>query len=135
MPNNRAIVQSYINRVWNQHDYSAIDENIKVDYIQHSPNVPPGRDGVKAFFKMVNGAFSEVKFTVEEMIEEGDKVAWRWTLRGKHTGDFQGMPPTGRDFQFSGISILRLEDGKFAELWVEQDMLGLIAQLKGLGTG
>jgi steroid delta-isomerase-like uncharacterized protein len=131
MPDNKAVVRNYIERVWNQHDYSAIDENIKVDYIQHSPNVPPGRDGVKDFFKMVNSAFSEVQFTVEDMIAEGDKVVWRWTLRGQHTGTFQGLPPTGKDFTFSGISILRLEDGKSAELWAEQDMMGLMGQLRG----
>ena len=130
-PDNKTIVRRYIKRVWNQHDYTAIDENIRPDYIQHSPNVPPGREGVEAFFKMVNDAFSDVTFTVEDMLAEGDKVIWRWTLRGKHTGVFQGIPPTDKDFALTGISILRLEDGKFAELWVEQDMAGLMAQLEG----
>ena len=131
MSDNKTIVRDYIDRVWKQHDYTAIDENIRPDYIQHSPNVPPGREGVRAFFKMVNNAFSDVEFSVEDMMAEGDKVVWRWTLQGKHTGDFRGLPPTGKEFGFSGISILRLEDGKFAELWVEQDMLGLLGQLKG----
>jgi steroid delta-isomerase-like uncharacterized protein len=131
MSDNKTIVRAYIERVWIQHDYTAIEDNIRLDYIQHSPNVPPGREGVKTFFKMVNGAFSDVKFTVEDMLAEGDKVVWRWTLQGTHTGDFRGLPPTGKDFAFSGISILRLEDGKFAELWVEQDMAGLLQQLRG----
>ena len=93
--------------------------------------MPPGREGVKAFFQMINNAFSDVQFTVEDMIAEGDKVVWRWRIHGKHTGDFRGMSPTGKDLAFSGMSTLRLEDGKFAELWVEQDMLGLLQQLKG----
>jgi len=131
MPDNKTIVREYIKRVWSQHDYAAIDENIRADYIQHSPNVPPGREGVKAFFKMVNSAFSDVTFTVEDMLAEGDKVIWRWSLRGKHTGVFQSMLPTDKDFVLTGISILRLAGGKFAELWVEQDMAGLMAQLKG----
>ena len=131
MPDNKTIVRTYIERVWNQHDYTAIDDNIRLDYIQHSPNVPPGREGVRAFFKMVNGAFSGVKYTVEDMIAEGDKVVWRWTLQGKHSGVFQGMAPTGKDFALSGMSMLRLEDGKFAELWVEQDLVGLQQQLRG----
>jgi len=57
-------------------------------------------------------------------------VVWRWTLQGKHIGVFQGVLPTGKDFTFSGISILRLEDGKFAEFWMEQDMAGLMVQLR-----
>lgn len=129
MPDNKAIVQNYLDRVWNQHDYTAIDENIRSDYIQHSPNVPPGREGVKAFFQMMNSAFSEVKYSVEDMIAESDQVVWRWAINGKHTGVFQGLPPTNKDFVLTGISILRLEDGKFAELWVEQDFVGLMAQL------
>ena len=48
MTDNKAIVRKYIERVWDQHDYTAIDDNIEPDYIQHSPKVPPGRDGVKA---------------------------------------------------------------------------------------
>ena len=80
---------------------------------------------------MIEGAFSDVTFIVEDMVVEGDKVVWRWTIHGKHTGVFQGLQPTGKDFSFSGISILRLENGKFAELWVEQDMMGLLGQLRG----
>lgn len=131
MTDNKTLVRNYIERVWHEHDYTAIDDNIRADYIQHSRNVPPGRDGVKAFFKMIESAFSDVTFTIEDMMVEGDKVVWRWTIQGKHTGIFQNLPPSGKDFAFSGISILRLEDGKFAELWVEQDMLGLLGQLKG----
>jgi len=130
MPDNKAIVRDYLDRVWNQHDYTAIDDNIKLDFIQHSPNAPSGREGMRLFFRLANNAFSELKFTVEDMITEGDRVVWRWTLRGKHTGVFLGVPPTGRDFAISGISILRLEEGEFAELWAEPDMAGLMAQLK-----
>jgi len=133
MTDNKTVVRNYLERVWDQHDYTAIDENIRSDYIQHSRNVPPDREreGVKAFFKMIEGAFSDVTFIVEDMVAECDKVVWRWTIHGKQTGVFQGLQPTGKDFSFSGMSILRLEDGKFAELWVEQDMMGLLGQLRG----
>jgi predicted ester cyclase len=130
MPDNKMIVRNYIDRVWNQHDYTAIDENVSPGYIQHSPNVPPGPEGVKAFFQMIESAFSDVRFTVEDMIAEADKVVWRWTIEGKHTGNFRGLAPTGKNFRLTGISILRLENGKFAENWVEQDMAGLLGQLR-----
>ena len=92
--------------------------------------MPPGREGVKAFFSMVESAFSEVTFTIEDLIAEGDKVVWRWVLRGKHSGAFQGIPATGKEFVLRGISIVRLEAGQFAENWVQQDMAGLMAQLR-----
>jgi steroid delta-isomerase-like uncharacterized protein len=80
---------------------------------------------------MIDSAFSDVKYEIEDMIAEADKVVWRWTIQGKHTGPFQGLPPTGKGFVLSGISILRLEDGKFVENWVEQDIVGLMQQLRG----
>src|SRR5690349_19815243 len=131
MKDNKAVVRQYIERVWNQQDYTAIDENIREDYIQHSRVVgQPGREPVRAFFNMVHSGFSEINYTLEDMLAEGDKVAFRWTLRGRHTGTFQGIPPTNKEFVLTGLSFLRLEDGKFAENWVEQDMLGLMQQLR-----
>jgi steroid delta-isomerase-like uncharacterized protein len=130
MPDNKAIVLRYIDRVWRQHDYAAIDEMIVPNYVQHAANVPPGREGVKAFFKMVEGAFSDVSYTVEDALAEGDRVVLRWVIRGRHTGAFQGLPPTGKDFALTGITSVRLENGKLAENWVEQDIAGLIAQLR-----
>jgi steroid delta-isomerase-like uncharacterized protein len=101
----KAIVMNYIDRVWNRHDY-----------IQHSRNVPPGREGLKAFFRMIESSFSDVAYTVEDVIAEGDKVVWRWILRGRHTDHFQNMPTSGRDCALSVISMMRLEDGKLAQL-------------------
>lgn len=135
MLDNKAIVRRYIERVWDEEDFAAIDETIKPNYIQHSRVVgQSGREPVKAFFRMVHSAFSDVGFAVDDMMSDGDKVIWRWTLRGKHVGVFQGVPPTGKEFALTGISILRLEDGKFAELWVEQDTMGLLQQLGVIPT-
>jgi hypothetical protein len=97
---NKTIVKNYLERVWDQHDYTAIDDNIRPDYVQHSPNVPPGRDGVKTFFRMIESAFSDVRFTVEDiglddvrdigrLIEYGEKLAalidWEAILAGTET--------------------------------------------------
>jgi predicted ester cyclase len=79
---------------------------------------------------MVNSAFSNVSYTVEDALADGDKVVLRWVIRGRHTGLFQGMPPTGKDFRLTGITIIRVEDGKLAENWVEQDIAGLMGQLR-----
>jgi steroid delta-isomerase-like uncharacterized protein len=128
---NKAIVRSYIDQVWTKHNLTAIDEYIAPDYLQHARNTPPGRDGVKAFFGMMNGAFSDVTYSIGEMIAEGDKVAWTWVIQGKHTGNFQGMPATGKTATITGMSLIRFVDGKLAESWGEQDLFGLIQQLRG----
>lgn len=86
---------------------------------------------MKAFFAMVNSAFSDLNYNIEDIIAEGDKVCWRWVLRGKDTGVFQGMPATGKSIAITGMSIVRLAEGRFVEHWGEQDMLGLMQQLRG----
>jgi predicted ester cyclase len=63
------------------------------------------------------------------MVAEGDRVVKRFTLRGTHTGDFNGIPPTGKQITFEGIDILQLADGKISEIWIAYDMLGVLQQL------
>lgn len=127
---NKDIVRRYLDRVWNKRDYGAIEETIREDYIQHSKVVSAGRQGVRGFFQMIEVAFSNIAYSVEDMIEEGDKVAFRWTLRATHTGPFQGIAATNRAITLTGISLVRLQDGQLAENWVEQDTAGLIQQLR-----
>lgn len=66
---------------------------------------------------------------IEDMLVDGDKVAVRTTFRGTHTGDFFGIPPTGKSVTVSGTHILRIADGKIAEHWGNNDDLGLMRQL------
>ena len=66
---------------------------------------------------------------IEDLIAEGDKVAVRQTWRGTHTGNFQGIPPTGKPVTFTSLEVYRVTGGKLAEEWVELDMLGLLQQL------
>jgi steroid delta-isomerase-like uncharacterized protein len=131
MLSNKTIVRDYIDQVWTKRNLAAVDEYIAADYIQHAHGTPPGREGVKGFFSMLNSAFSELGYKVEDMVAEADKVCWSWILRAKHTGAFQGVPATGKSIAITGISLVRLADGKFVEHWGEQDMLGLMQQLRG----
>ncbi|HEV3505058.1 MAG TPA: ester cyclase, partial [Actinomycetes bacterium] len=84
-----------------------------------------GRRQFQQVIEAWRAAFPDVRSTVEEQVAEGDRVVTRWTARGTHTGDFQGMVPTGRSFTLTGITIERVVDGKIAEVWVNRDDLGL----------
>jgi steroid delta-isomerase-like uncharacterized protein len=125
----KALVRRYIESVWNQGDPTLIDELVAPDYIQHAQGVPPGRAGVKQFFAALRPAFPDIHNTIEDMIAEGDKVVWRSTIRGTHSGPFRGIPPTGKQVTITAINILRLQNGQFVENWGEQDNLGLLQQL------
>jgi predicted ester cyclase len=69
------------------------------------------------------------KYTIEDVVAEGDRVVVRWTNSGTHIGVFAGIPPTGRSFVIAGIDIYRVADGKLAEHWHVVDQLAMMAQL------
>ena len=128
---NKLLVRAYFDDVWERHDLEAIDRYMAPDYVQHSRHAAQGRDGLKAFFRGLWAAFSEQANSIDDMIAEGDKVVWRWTVRARHSGPFFGLAPTGKPITVTGISIFRVAGGRFVEHWGEQDNAGLMQQLRG----
>jgi predicted ester cyclase len=78
---------------------------------------------------MMYSGFPDLRFTMEEMIAEGDKVAERLTVRGTHEGEFMGVPPTGKQVEFPGMGVLRIREGKIVEFRAMPDMLGVLHQI------
>lgn len=74
-------------------------------------------------------AFPEARFTIEDLIAEGNTIAFRQTLRGTHQGDYLGIPPTGKQVTIPGISVFRIANGKAIEQWTNADDLGGMQQL------
>jgi len=81
------------------------------------------------FDGMVSAAFPDQRYTVEDLVAEGNKVTVRFTTRGTHLGEFQGIPATGKSGCLAGIAICRVNSGKIVEQWVENDQLGLLQEL------
>src|ERR687898_1283214 len=73
--------------------------------------------------------FPDVVSTIEDLIAEGDKVVARWRSRATHQGEYMGIPQTGKEVQFTGISFYRIEEGKIAQEWSVEDEYGLMAQI------
>jgi predicted ester cyclase len=67
--------------------------------------------------------------TIEDLIAEGDKVVARWRSRATHQGEYMGIPQTGKEVQFTGISFYRIEEGKIAESSTVEDQFGLMCQI------
>jgi steroid delta-isomerase-like uncharacterized protein len=131
---NKALVRGYLEDVWMKHELEKIDRYVSDDYVQHSKHATPGREGLKVFFKGLWAAFTEQSFSIDDLIAEGDRVVWRWTMRARHTGPFLGIAATGNTVTATGISIFRVAAGRFVEHWGEQDTAGLLAQLRGSGS-
>ncbi len=94
-------------RVWeayHQGDFSQIYKYYDPNVIDHEavPGQPPGLEGLMHHTTVFRNAFSDNRWTVETQVEEGDLVVTRWTLRRKHTGDFMGVPPTGKELTLTG---------------------------------
>ena len=73
--------------------------------------------------------FPDVVSTIEDLIAEGDKVTARWRARATHRGEYVGVPPTGKEVEFTGISVYRIEGNRIAESWTVEDELGLMRQI------
>lgn len=112
-------------------DLMALDHILTADFVDHNPDPgqSPGLEGVKQGFAMFRTAFPDFQITLEDMIAEGDKVATRVTGRGTHKGEFQGIPPTGKQVTVAGIDIIRCAGGKCVERWGAFDNLGMMQQL------
>jgi predicted ester cyclase len=79
-------------------------------------------------------AFPDLELTIELQIAEGPWVATRVTYRGTHTGEFGGIPPTGRRIEYAGTAVDRLENGKVAEMWHTVNIHLLMRQIASAGT-
>ena len=124
---NKAI-QLRFQDIWNQGDFSVIEEIFNKDYLNHSVKVK-SFESIRQFVTVYRSAFPDVKFTIEDQVVEGDKVVMRYTITGTHKGEFQGIAPTGKSIQITGMAIHRIANGKIVEIWANWDALGLLQQL------
>jgi steroid delta-isomerase-like uncharacterized protein len=91
-----------------------------------------GPGGYLAIIGMMREGFPNVRWTMEEMVSEGDKVAARFTMRGTHQGPFFGVPPTGTEIVVQALNLYHLADGQIVEEHGHPDMLSLLRQIGAL---
>lgn len=115
----------------NAGDFALLESLVTADGIDHAvpPNMPPTRDSAVQFLTMFRAAFPDLKYTVEDVIAEGDLVVQRSTATGTMKGDFLGMPATGKSATWGETHIVRVQNGKIVEHWASVDQLGMLQQL------
>lgn len=102
----------------------------------HIPTLPEpirGHDGMKGFVTGLRTGFPDIKFTIERECAEGDKTAARWFIEGTHDGVFLGMPPTHNHVKDQGVDVFVFHEGKIAQVWVNENDMGLMKQLGAFG--
>ena len=110
-------------------DVGALKEICAPDFIEHGVGQTFSLDQAIEILKGNMAIFSDFTIIVEDMIAQGDKVAVRYLLKVTHTGEGLGIPASGKKAESAGIEILRFENGKIAEAWSVEDVLGLLTQL------
>ncbi|HLK65290.1 MAG TPA: ester cyclase [Bryobacteraceae bacterium] len=128
----RGLGTRWFDEVWNQGRRESIAEMLAPAAVLHEGGADcVGAEGFYPFFDRLHGAFSNFRVTVQDTIVEGDRACVRWACSCTHTGDTLGMPATHKTVHFTGISILRIADGRLVEGWQNWDMLGMLEQIQG----
>jgi steroid delta-isomerase-like uncharacterized protein len=116
----------------NAGDIDGFGDLLADDFVEHEelPGLEPGKEGVKAFFRMYRAAFPDLQMSPEDVIASGDKVVTRARATGTHQGEFMGMPATGRRIDVQLVDIVRFDDdGLGREHWGVFDTMTMMQQL------
>jgi predicted ester cyclase len=128
--------RAVVDKIWleglNKGDLSIADDYLTPDFRNHGSHDDSltGPESFKLTIRKQRSGFSDIEYEILDFLSDGDKATVRWIMRGKHTGEFLGIPPTGKTVEHHAILILRFEGGKIAERWGIVDNFALLRQLK-----
>ncbi len=122
----------------NAGDVDGFGDLLSDDFVEHeeTPGLAPTKDGVKAFFRMYIAAFPDLRMDPVDVLPSGDKIVARVMATGTNTGEFMGMPATGKSVDVQLIDIMRFgDDGLVHEHWGVFDALAMMQQLGVVPAG
>jgi steroid delta-isomerase-like uncharacterized protein len=132
------VVQQFVEKLWNRRDLDMAEELFASDCHTHQLRsgapvvaVPRGPDAMRAHVSEWHKGFPDLRFEIEQMIAEGDRVMSQLVMNGTHTGTWSGIPATGRRVAIRMITIHRIRDGKIIEDWALVESLGFF---QGIGV-
>ncbi len=128
---NLATVRRWVDQAWNHGDFSSAATMYTPGYVLHNPNQDiVGVEALKTFISGFRAAMPDLHMQIEDIFGVGDKVAWRFTVTGTHTGaPLMGVPATGKAVSNSGLLITQFENGKWAVDECQWNVLGMLQAL------
>jgi steroid delta-isomerase-like uncharacterized protein len=129
---NKDVIRRLYQEVWNDQKLEVADQVISKTHALNEPTVvgaAVGPENYKRQAKRFITAFPDLRFTVDELLAEKDKVVAAWTLSATHKGEFLGLAPTGKRISVSGITIHHVADGKILDSYAIWDALTLLPQM------
>jgi steroid delta-isomerase-like uncharacterized protein len=133
----KALTQSFIDEISSGTDIdAAVDRYLAEDFVEHEdvPGMDNTRETPRVLFKMMHAAFPDFHIDVQDLIEDGDKVAARFTMGGTHSGEFMGMPASGNVVTIDVIDIFQFRGDQAVAHWGLMDTPGMMEQM-GAGPG
>jgi steroid delta-isomerase-like uncharacterized protein len=125
---NKAVIQNYLD-TWNRGDVEGLAAFWSPELVHHTRHGAHGFADTRRIVTEIMRAFPDMKFAVEDMIAEGDRVSTRMTWRGTHTGMYMGAVATRKSIECSVIGVARVVDGKIVEHWGVTDELNMMHQM------
>jgi|SRR3954471_15230491 steroid delta-isomerase-like uncharacterized protein len=128
---NKHLMNTFLKFI-NTADKNLAKEIVSQDAIFHVPGQPEpmrGPDGYLAIIGTMRSGFTDIQWTLEDSVGEGDKVAARFIMQGTHNGAFMGVPPTGKKIKVQAMNFYRFSNGQIIEEFGQPDMLGLMMQI------
>ena len=128
------ILNRWFEEVWNRGNEATIDELLRPDTTIHGLKGLDGKDvegpeAFKAFYHGFRATLSDIHVEVEATVTEGPLTVARCMVTARHTGDVPGKPAKGNPLKFSGMAMVRVQDGKFAEVWNNFDFMTMLQQM------
>ena|SRR5256885_15340036 len=130
MPTNEQIYRRLIDEVFNHGHLDLADDLVAPGAIEHQASgMGDGPEGVKRVASSLRKAFPDFKLSIEDLVEDGDKIWARQRGGGTNLGSFMGKPPTGRTAFIEVFDVVRFEDGRVVEHWGVPDRLQMAMEL------
>jgi steroid delta-isomerase-like uncharacterized protein len=133
---NKQIVRRFIDEIFVAGRPETVDELLADDFVGHTwPSTGRPKDDLKAAIGMTRAALADIRFTIDDLIAEDDRVVARVTASARQVGEFMKMPASGKRYEIGEIHIFRLRDGTVVEHWHQFDQMGMMRQLGAMPGG
>jgi predicted ester cyclase len=128
----RELMRRNIEELFATGDLDLIPEIYAPDWIDHNPapGQRSGHDGIRDLLTAFHTAFPDQRMELHGTLADGEFGVDFWTFRATHLGELDGVAPTGRRVEFSGIDVARVVDGRIQEIWHVEDMTRMWAQIR-----
>ncbi|HEY1469197.1 MAG TPA: ester cyclase [Candidatus Acidoferrum sp.] len=128
----KEVIRRLYKEAWNERKFDVIDQLVSQSHGLAAPNVSGTQVGPAAYKRQIKSlvaGFPDLRFVVEEMVCENDRVVAVWTFSGTQRGEFLGIAPTNKKVSVPGITIHQIASGKILDSNAAWDSLGLLRQL------